>query len=75
MEGILHQLRLVVYHIIDRVSYMSGGFFRISEPSTVGLFEVVDYDLTPCFPQKMHHGTFWYLILGFAVLMARQPVS
>ena len=32
---ILHQLRLVVYPIINKVFYIPGGDRRISEPSTV----------------------------------------
>ena len=35
MEEILHQLRLVVYSIVYKVLYISGGDRRISERSTV----------------------------------------
>ena len=35
MEEILHQLRLVVYPIVYKVLYISGGDRRISERSTV----------------------------------------
>ena len=35
MEEILHQLRLVVYPIVYKVFFISGGDRRISEPSTV----------------------------------------
>ena len=43
-----------MYHIIE---YSWQGFIHVRWlagflPSTVGLFEVVDYDLTPCFPHK-----------------------
>ena len=36
MEEILHQLRLVVFPIINKVLYIPGGDRRISEPSRVG---------------------------------------
>ncbi len=43
-----HQLRLVVYPIIYRVSYIPGGDRRISEPSTVVLKSVVLWSFKSC---------------------------
>ena len=37
----VHQLRLVVYPIIYMVLYIPGGDRRISEPSTVSIWEVL----------------------------------